>query len=227
MENAGLGATSVGPPSRLLRKWQWTDVIEAVEKAGLDPKACTLEDNGGEASVRNKGSYFTIRRDPAGRYVGRYVGGDSPERPFDKPWDLLVPLIAMWAGEVRRDIDTPDRFAELQQDARLLRGDFDTIGNSSFSPDERKELAARLHEYAETARQAHAFSKEQMRLLNGKIDDLVDAAGRLGRKDWLNVFVGTIFFYCLEVALPPDATREIFRGFVHVINRLYPLLSGG
>lgn len=55
--------------------------------------------------------------------------------------------------------------------------------------------------YPLTASQAVAFAS--------KIVYLTEATRRLPRIDWRNVFIGTFCAYMLEVAIPPEATRDI------------------
>jgi hypothetical protein len=62
-----------------------------------------------------------------------------------------------------------------------------------------------------------------MRALDAKLDYLVNAARRLGRKDWLNVCAGAILGFILAVALPPDAARGILLGLLQTIGHLYGL----
>jgi hypothetical protein len=59
-----------------------------------------------------------------------------------------------------------------------------------------------------------------MEILNAKIDYLVDAAGRLGRKDWYNIFVGAIVGYILTVAVPPESARSIFSIFTTFLRAI-------
>jgi hypothetical protein len=70
----------------------------------------------------------------------------------------------------------------------------------------------------------HSFSGAQIEALEEKLDYLVDASGRLGRKDWLNAFIGVALGYILGAALPPESARTIFQTFLRAIGLLYPEL---
>ena len=43
----------------------------------------------------------------------------------------------------------------------------------------------------------HSLSKAQRQVLEEKLDYLIDASARLGRKDWLIIFMGTILSFVL------------------------------
>jgi hypothetical protein len=102
-----------------------------------------------------------------------------------------VQRISRWLQDVKRDLKTPDLWAELQREAELLGANFDDVTeNSPFTSDEQNEIAGRLRELADHARRTYSLSEAQIRLLDAKLGYLVGAAGRLGRIDWLNAFAG-------------------------------------
>jgi hypothetical protein len=114
--------------------------------------------------------------------------------PFEVySWHAIIPRIGRWLEDIKRDLETPDLWAELQREAELLGAYSDDVTeNTPFTADEQKEIAGRLQEFAEHARRTYSLSGAQMRVLDAKLDYLVNAARRLGRKDWRNVFIGAI-----------------------------------
>jgi hypothetical protein len=48
-------------------------------------------------------SCFTLYRDKTWRYLGTYFVGYGPEKPFDKSWRTVIPLVSMWLEEVKGD----------------------------------------------------------------------------------------------------------------------------
>ena len=67
----------------------------------------------------------------------------------------------------------------------------------------------------------------QMRVLDAKLDHLVDATGRLGRTDWRGLFFGTMFAFVLTAALPPESARHILLTFLRSIGHGFPELPSG
>jgi chitinase len=92
-------------PTRLLQDSQRNEIIAAVEKAGLDPCAFDLTDDGSEVRVEHttSASCFTLYRDKTWRYLGTYFVGYGPEKPFDKSWRDVIPLVSPWLAEVTGD----------------------------------------------------------------------------------------------------------------------------
>jgi hypothetical protein len=72
----------------LLRESQRHEISAAIEKAGLDPCAFDLTDDGSEVRVEHtkSASCFTLYRDKTWRYLGTYFAGYGLEKPFDRSW---------------------------------------------------------------------------------------------------------------------------------------------
>jgi hypothetical protein len=220
----------MGSPRPCLEKWRRNNIFEAVQATGLDPGEFDLGDDGFEVRIKHEAtaSCFTFRRNDHGDYVWRYVAGDNPPWELtDYSWQTLIGHISRWLEDVKRDIGTLDLWADRKRQVDLLGVNFDVIENTPFTPDEQRDIATRLWVFAETMGRTHSLSGEQMRILNEKINYLVNAADRLGRKDWYNAFIGVAIGYTFAAALPPESTRSIFWGFVRAIEHLYPLLPGG
>lgn len=228
MMSESTGKLSVGSPTSRLRKQQKNDVFEAIQAVGLDPNEFDLQDDAVEVRIKHKRSLscFIVGGDP-GHYVGHYVVGDGADWPFEAySWQYMIPRISRWLEEVKRDLETPDLWAELRREAELLGANFDGVTeNTPFTPDEQKVIAGRLQELAEHTRHTYSLSEAQMRVLDGKLDYLVKAAGRLGRIDWRNVFAGAIVSFILTEALPPEAVRDMILVLSQTIGHLYGLLG--
>ena len=223
----------MGPPTQL-NKWKRNQIVEAIQTVGLDPRHFDLEDDGSQARIKHKWSpsCFTIRSNGV-HYDVSYVVGDGMEWPASAySWQTIPTRICSWLEEVKRDLATPDLWAELQREARLLGTVSDDVTeNTPFTLDEQSEIAARLQALTEHARHTYSLSATQMQAVDAKLDYLVNAARRLGRKDWLNVWAGAILSLILTASVPPEAARDMFLGLVRVIGHLWgvpdlPMLPG-
>jgi hypothetical protein len=217
-------------PVPRLQKWKKNGIFKAMKEAGLDPREFDLDDSAAAVRIKHKWSEscFSFDDNP-GHYVGHRVVGDGPDWGYDAySWEALLSRVNAWADEVKHDLTTPDLWAEMQREVKLLGvGSDDVRENTPFTPDEQKEIARRLQELAEQAGQKYSLSATQIQVLNAKLDYLVKAAGRLGRIDWRNAFVGAIIGYVLTAAVPPELGHEIFQTLLHAIGHLYPALPSG
>jgi hypothetical protein len=96
--------------ARLLWEPQRDQIVEAIGKAGLDPGAFDLADDGVEFRIEHtlSASCFTIYRDATWRFHGTYFVGYSAERTFDRSWRTVIPLVGEWLAELKRDLYPPD-----------------------------------------------------------------------------------------------------------------------
>ena len=94
----------------LLWESQRSAILQAVERAGLNPHAFYMTDDGGEFRMEHtlSSSCFTLYRDPTWRYLGTCFVGFGVERPFDLSWLAVVPHVGEWLAELKRDLDPPD-----------------------------------------------------------------------------------------------------------------------
>jgi hypothetical protein len=211
----------------MLKKFQRNQIFDAIRAVGLDPGQFDLIDSESEDKIKHKWSesYFIVRSE-SGYYVGQHLVGDGAVWPTNpSSWQTMMPRISMWLEEVKRDLDTPDLWAELLREGDLLgAGSNVFIENTPFTAEEQREIAGRLDQVAKYVRETHSLSMAQMRALDEKMDYVIEASTRLGRKDWLNNFIGVILGYVLGAALPPDSARTIFTMFLRGIGILYPEL---
>jgi len=108
------------PP--LLQKRHRNDIFEAIQATGLDPRTFNLDDSGTEAETKHRWStsFFIVSRESS-YYVGKYRVGDGVVWPYNPcSWQFLMPRVSAWLGEVKGDLETPDLWAELQREVKLL-----------------------------------------------------------------------------------------------------------
>jgi signal transduction histidine kinase len=137
-----------------------------------------------------------------------------------------------WLVFVKHDIETPDLWDELRRQTELLSGSSDdSLENTPFTSDEQDDVAKQLNELREYWQGAYALTESQQADLDSKIDYLIDATTRLGRKDWLNACIGTVIGWVVVTALPPDASRHVLgmllSAIAHFFGHHLPGLGSG
>jgi hypothetical protein len=107
---------------------------------------------------------------------------------------------------------------ELRRQKELLRDVSNaSFENTPFTPDERDEITEQLHELKEYVTATYSLVEAQ----SIDLDYLVDAADRLGRKDWLMVCLGVMFSYILGATLPPEACRDIVQTLLNSLAHFF------
>ena len=217
----------MGSPPTWLNKLSKNEIFKAIQAVGLHPADFDLQDDAAEVRLKHKrsASCFTIRSEGL-KFVGRSVAGDFWDMPFEVySLESVIQRISSWLDYVKLDLNTQDLWAELHRDDQLLFSatSDDVTENSRFTPDEQNEIGTRLQILAEDARRTYSLSAAQVRVLDAKLDYLVNAARRLGRKDWLHVCAGVILTLIIGAVLPQSAPRDMFLGLLRAIGHLYGL----
>jgi hypothetical protein len=196
-----------------LAKWQRNDLFEAVAEGGLDPQECTFQADDTEAVITHPASRarFVVAQS-SGHYRTSSLVGDGSDWSLDRyTWATVPEAVKRWAGEVKRDAETPDRWAELQRQRELFSGAWTAgIQNTPFTPDERTAIVEQVRQVKELISETYALSEAQMESLEERLDYVAEASGRMGRKDWALLVGGVMLAWLLESLVPPDTVQHIF-----------------
>jgi hypothetical protein len=78
--------------------------------AQVESSAFELTDDGSEVRVEHtlSASCFTLYRDKTRRCLGTHFAGYGLEKPFDRSWLTVIPLISLWLAEVKGELDGSD-----------------------------------------------------------------------------------------------------------------------
>jgi hypothetical protein len=151
------------------------------------------------------------------------IGDSALSWPYEAfTWSTVEERVQRWAEDVKRDVDTPDLWAELQHEREILTGArYETTENTLFSPDERAEIAKQLRVIREYVKKTYSLSSEKMLLVETRFDELEVATRRMGRKDWLLLFLGTMFTVIVTDLLTPEVVRHILAMSFHGLDHLF------
>ena len=194
-----------------LNKDQRNAVLAAVQDAGLFPAEFDWTGAVGSRLCHlPTGAYFVFEG-VAGNYSSQYSAGDVPvERREGLSQHRLMQQVGLWLAKLKRDIDTPDLWAELRRERELLAAASDeAIENTPFSVPEQEQIAGQIRDIKDYLIRTHALSEAQAK----RLDYLIDASGRVGRKDWFLMAASVILGYVVTAALSPAAA-------VHVLGTL-------
>ncbi len=224
----------------LLTKRRRNDLFDVLVNARLDPmqwqQAVHLTD--AKLFHNSTTSYLALKTpipinrasvlydpEPVIYSVDRSIGDERVLRDgIVHGWSRVMTVAQSWAPRVRIDIETRDLWADLQRWREILSGSgHEAISNTLFSSDERVRLAARMDEIKLYLARTYSLSTGQMSQVVDKLDEAKIAAERIGRKDWMLLFLGLIFTLIIMDIVPPHAVQHIFATLLH---GLAPLFSG-
>jgi hypothetical protein len=215
-----------------LRKQQRNEVFEAINEGGLDPREFKLteeewaqlvhEATGSEFGMRQRRIilYSLLLRSSRSPYqIFSKVAGDPPKSEGCDTWEEILNRVREWLTELKSALSTPDLWEQLRYASAAGADDSD---NSAFTEDEQREIAEKLDELRARAETAYSLSDAQMTELNTKLDYLLEASKRVGRKDWRILVGGTLLTMLTDAILPTKTTHTIF---LHLLDSVGHLLG--
>ncbi len=84
------------------------------------------------------------------------------------------------------------------------------ISNSRFSSDELRQIAASIAKIRAALARRADFSPQQLEFISRKLDEMQASSERLGRKDWINLALGTLTSIVFTAALESTAAKALF-----------------
>jgi hypothetical protein len=148
------------------------------------------------------------------------VGGEPPTSTITN--GLRAPVVR-WLKDIEKDLATPDLFAEIGKPPQIssLAEEDD---NRPFDASEQAEIAKWAAELKNDAGERYGIDDERLRELEEKIDYLVEASGRMGRKDWVILAVGYIGTTMLDSGIKEQILQGLAAAIGHLFGHHMPLL---
>jgi hypothetical protein len=208
-----------------LLETQRSALFERIEERGLQPADCTLT-NVGSASVIDHlptGSRFTINSDDGAIYYGTAKIGSYGPYPYGTMyWDDLLNVFATWAHNVKIEAEAPDLWEELRKGTEFLsQSTVEDVTNSPFTPTELAQITEQIREIKDYLKESRDLSEEQYARIEARLDYAEEACQRLGKKDWIFLFLGTLFSVVGSALLPPDALQHVLSMAAQRIGHLF------
>jgi len=204
---------------RHLLRSQAAEVFQALTTEGWNPIDFEWQTTSGHHTRkvisklvhRASDFYFTFDNASLGAFHSEYSPGSQTlvERGNFGGWTYQVIRLKSWLYYLRREIETPDLWASISEEAKILEAAAEgNTENSFFTEDEKRYVLSGVEEIKQYLLSAHKLDPE---LIESRLKYLANASERLGRKDWINLLISVLIGIVIAAALPPEATRELFR----------------
>jgi len=87
----------------------------------------------------------------------------------------------------------------------------ESTANNPFTSSEVARIRKSLEPVHDAVRQRKDLTPEQVDYVSRKLDEIVDAASRVGRRDWINLAVGTLTNVVVGAAVGSNAAKFLFQ----------------
>lgn len=122
----------------------------------------------------------------------------------------VLDACSCWLHYVKREISQPDLWALAQEQLEILPPDPDSDADHYFTPNERRELKARLQQIKAFLVESQHLQAEDAARVEKKIDYLTERVDKLNRFDFTGVLTTTLLSIVIEEGLTSDAARQVW-----------------
>jgi hypothetical protein len=155
--------------------------------------------------------------------VEAVVGNDEKTRYEGLKWVAVEQVTRAWVGQVKRqDVWTGN---EQVKDA-FTAAQGEKAGNAPFTKDEQMQITAQLQGVKEQLKEQFELTSEQIAHIDERLNEAAEATERMGRKDWLLLFGGTIFNLIVTDTVTPSVAGHIFTTVIHGLIHLFTGTGG-
>jgi hypothetical protein len=213
-----------------LEKAESNSLYKAIVEARLDPNEFDLHTNERWPGLVHKtsDSYFLFK-------VNRYkilpnnpiTGGQYAVKSRVEPgrqslasvylWDNVLERASRWCSEIKE----PDLWYEAEAAKEIFATANEEPDNTPFTHEEQTDISVQLTAISKSIRELYALSDEKMSQISARLDEAEKASRRMGRKDWLLLFSGTILTLIVTDIVTPDVAHHIFTMAMQGLGHLF------
>jgi len=212
-----------------LLKSQKNKLFESIKRYGLEPFNFEWDDRV-EASIlryRDTSYFFSVEIERS-KFVCSYSPGSNIiyERSNLCYWDVVVIYFEGWLNFVMNEISQPDLWAEIEKIKEF--GDIEYEIESTmeqFTYQEVKQIETGIEEIRRYLLNEVNNDDEDSKIINEKLDYLIESSERMGKKDWANIFYGAMVSLSISLALDPGQGQAMFQLFKNVVSGIIKLIS--
>lgn len=201
----------------MLLKSQRNQIISFLDRANISLGQYRINEDSSSTTVSVTDStsnsyYFQIR---VGGNHFHYVISMRPgvekvtDSSFTDEWSSVANTFSTWVRLVRREIDLPDLWAELQQSAQLFASTA-TPSDDKFTRAELAEVQGQLRLLQKSFTTAALPEAARQKLIELTQTAAVKAEG-LTKKDWQNWIIGGFISAITALALNPTQASEVLK----------------
>jgi hypothetical protein len=214
-------------PIKYLLQSQANQVLEALKAANWNAtdfrwETVKSEHHSGKDASRlthlASNFYFTFDNGGDAFFSEWSPGNETPVTKIQSGnWNNQLEHFTQWLSYLRREVESPDLWAAISGEAEIIDAAASDESNVPFTEEEKSYILSGLSEIKQYLLTAHKLDPE---LVEARLNYLTLAADRVGRKDWINLLLSVLVNIVIQAALPPDATRDLFRFVGSVLSRI-------
>lgn len=204
-----------------LKKTQKNNVLDAITSSGLNPSNFNWNIIDSRESTLSKISQLCYKDSPyffnfdfyddETRWVRYSPGADLMITDCavggNNGWKDTKTNVLRWLSALKEEIEEPDLWKRL--------GEYGSPDGASPIEDTSNEqfTAIEVDRITESIQQAQQFIEkhyEKNEAIEEKLDYLIESSKRMGKRDWLNICIGTLVTLGIQYSIEKDHLQQIW-----------------
>jgi transposase len=140
-------------------------------------------------------------------------------------WRAAVKSFRKWSERVAKAAGKgtgPDLWKQFNQSREFFENQTkEGAGNSHFTSIEQVEISVRIKQAKEYIHNSSELTDEQFSRIATRLEYIEEASKRIGRKDWLIMFNGTVLGMMVNDTITPQVAQHIFVLIVHGLGHFF------
>lgn len=204
-----------------LEKAERNALYMTIVGAGLDPIEFEFDSGLLSCQITHKSTGSIFMFEPARRdnfKILTRIEPDGYHEHRNQSWGALLELARRWCV----DLKEPDLWHGIKAAKEIFdSASAEGAGNAPFTPEERTQISAQLTAIKESIRNTYALSSDTLSRIEARLDEAERASGRMGGKDWLLLFSGTVLTLIITDIVTPDVAQHIFTMAIQSLGHLF------
>ncbi len=221
----------------LILKSQKSEIHNCISNTGLEPSMFEWKEARSRCSGIGRISQLSyIKTDYFFKFDFHANGGHwcafSPginsrfSEKYSQKWDNQLMSVRRWLLCLKSKIETVDPWDDIDKYMPGVEINLeDEKENSPFSYEQVEHITNTLHKLKDEIKKSYDLDTEQDKLVQEKLDYLIDRSKKVGRKDWKILFVGIIVALTVDLVLDPEEVKGLW-GLVKSCFKGILLLGG-
>lgn len=222
--------------THILLQSQKNKVYKILQAVGLEPANFTWTEHNLMPSVDKifprlnylDGNYYFQFEFYYGEHCCKFSPGEEMVMQSEKPktWILLVKYFCQWLNCLKREIEAPDFWKEIEKYQIAFPLTIpEELPNEAIPAYEADQMDDRLSLLADQIEAKFNLQEEDNRFVRQKLNYLADAARRQPRRDWEYLVIGVLINIAFQLRVTPEQAKNIFQLAKECIGNLIHLIS--
>ncbi|MDR2890128.1 MAG: hypothetical protein LBV18_00730 [Alistipes sp.] len=126
-----------------------------------------------------------------------------------------------WAGYLREEIGAVDLWSAIKDESSLNKQNFDST--SQFTPQQILQIQSGIDEI-KIKLAALPEIRDNIEIIHRELDSLKDSADKFSRKDWRNLFIGSLMSLLFQNIIPPNIAQTVYM-YINTVTTVFLTLA--